>query len=113
MKRTTNHCNVPSALLLIAVWAGPIDASTITFTPIADPSATLETAAYGISGNSIVGSYRDASGINCGFLYNGSTYTTLSDPSAALQYGKGTIAIPAKLSLLACLQAQDEVLPRI
>jgi probable HAF family extracellular repeat protein len=56
-----------------------------------DPTAHLGgydggTQAYGISFNSIVGYYGDLSGstaINKGFLYNGSTYTTLSDPLGA------------------------------
>jgi uncharacterized membrane protein len=41
-----------------------------------------QTNARGISGNTIVGSYWDASGYAHGFLYNGSTYTTLNAPGA-------------------------------
>ena len=37
------------------------------------------TAANGISGNNIVGTYLDDSGNSHGFLYNGSTYTALND----------------------------------
>ena len=40
----------------------------------------MELTAIGISGNNIVGTYVDSSGNNNGFLYNGSTYTTLNDP---------------------------------
>ena len=39
------------------------------------------TFATGISGGNIVGWYVDGSGYNHGFLYNGSTYTTLDDPN--------------------------------
>ena len=39
-----------------------------------------EHCAYGISGNNVVGYYKDASNQIHGFLYNGSTYTTLDDP---------------------------------
>lgn len=33
----------------------------------------------GISGNNIVGLYQDSSGLLHGFLYNGTTYTTIDD----------------------------------
>jgi hypothetical protein len=45
-----------------------------------DPLGVNGTAAFGISGNNIVGVYLDSSGNNNGFLYNGSTWTTLDDP---------------------------------
>jgi hypothetical protein len=48
--------------------------------PLAGPGATF---ANGISGGNIVGSYYDASGLGHGFLFNGSTYTTLDDPLRA------------------------------
>ena len=38
------------------------------------------TVAKGVSGNNIVGSYLDSSGGSHGFLYNGTTYTTIDDP---------------------------------
>jgi hypothetical protein len=44
--------------------------------------ATRGTFALGISGNKIVGYYTDSSSVSHGFLYNGSTYTTLDDPLA-------------------------------
>ena len=50
-----------------------------TFTDIQDPFATGVTYAYGISGNSIVGSY-NRSGVFHGFIYDGSSYTTFNHP---------------------------------
>src|SRR5208283_4025992 len=48
-----------------------------------DPLGTLTTCPFGIDGNNIVGFYRDSSDNNThGFLYNGSTYTTIDDPLA-------------------------------
>ena len=49
---------------------------------INDPLSTNGTFVTGISGNNIVGFF-DRYGVNYGFLYNGSTYTTLDDPLAA------------------------------
>ena len=67
-----------------------------TFTSLTDPLAgsnhkyTIQgTAAYGISGNSIVGDYIDANDVYHGFIYNIETqaFTTLDDPSAAGSFG--------------------------
>ncbi len=55
---------------------------------MSDPLGVNGTAAYGIDGNNIVGSYTTSSYNTYGFLYNGSTYTTLSDPLAV----HGTVA---------------------
>jgi hypothetical protein len=46
------------------------------------------TAAYGIDGNNIVGSYWDGSSHH-GFLYNGSEWTTLDMPGAFSTYAYG------------------------
>ena len=51
-----------------------------TYTALSVPGAS-STAAYGISGNNIVGFYLNGS--YKGFLYNGSTYATLSVPGAS------------------------------
>jgi hypothetical protein len=63
-----------------------VTASTVgpgSFTSLDDPSASPgSTTALGVSGSNVVGYYYDASGGAHGFLYNGSTYTTLDDPSA-------------------------------
>jgi hypothetical protein len=40
------------------------------------------TIAVGVSGNNVVGNYKDAADHNHGFLYNGVNYTTLDDPLA-------------------------------
>ena len=51
-----------------------------------------DSAAYGISGNYIVGTYGDSSGDGNGFLYNitTGTYNTLDDPSASTSGEAGT-----------------------
>ena len=54
-----------------------------------DPLAFNRTVVYGISGNNIVGYYLDSSGNYHGFLYNGSTYTTLNDPLGSLTVAIG------------------------
>ena len=59
--------------------------STLTYTtlnnPLASPDGKINgTRAYGISGNNIVGAYLDSSGQQNGFLYDGTSYTTLDDP---------------------------------
>ena len=51
-----------------------------------------DTYATGVSGSNVVGLYSDASGIFHGFLYNGSTYTTLDAPTAIQVNGLGTYA---------------------
>ena len=69
-----------------------------SYTTIDDPSASHTfnnsgydgTAALGVSGSTIVGAYYDSSGVEHGFLYNGSTYTTINDPSAGTGSGQGT-----------------------
>jgi hypothetical protein len=50
---------------------------------------SLSTNAYGIDGNNVVGSYKDASGNVHGFLYNGRTYQTLDVPGAGNTYACG------------------------
>lgn len=52
-----------------------------TWTTFNAPGATA-TAAYGISGNNVVGWYIDSSGKTHGFLYNGTTWTTLDKSGA-------------------------------
>jgi PEP-CTERM motif len=48
--------------------------------PLAPPgNSTADTAAYGVSGGIVVGSYNPAEGITHGFTYNGTTYTNLPD----------------------------------
>jgi len=71
--------------LLLAVTAR---AQNYNYTTIDDPLG-VNTFAQGISGNNIVGYYEDSSGNYNGFLYNGSTYTTLNNPLGV----NGTFAI--------------------
>jgi hypothetical protein len=51
-------------------------------------SGSWGTIADGISGNNIVGIYYNSSGTH-GFLYDGSTYTTLDDPLGQDTYVEG------------------------
>jgi len=63
--------------------------STSAYTILNDPGVT-GVMPSGVSGNSIVGYYLpNVSGPYHGFLFNGSSYTTLDDPSA------GTVTIPS------------------
>ena len=55
--------------------------NTNSYSSLYDPLATEGTYAYGIDGSNVVGSYENSNGV-FGFLYNGNTYTTLSDPLA-------------------------------
>ncbi len=47
------------------------------------------TFASGISGNNIVGFYRDGNGVNHSFLYNGTNWNTLDFPDARNTYATG------------------------
>jgi hypothetical protein len=57
------------------------------FTTLSVPGA-IQTRAWGISGNNIVGYYTGFTG-TYGFLYNGSSYTTLSVPGAVTTWAQG------------------------
>jgi hypothetical protein len=59
-----------------------------SYTSLTYPEATGETIAQGISGNNIVGQYWDNSGEH-GFLYNGTSWTTLSYPGSVNTYAYG------------------------
>jgi hypothetical protein len=56
---------------------------TENFTTLDDPLAEGRNGTYatGISGNNIIGFYYNSSGIH-GFLYDGSTWTTIDEPNA-------------------------------
>ena len=56
----------------------------------AGPGKTFGTAAYGVWGNTIVGTYA-ASGVSHGFVYHGGTFMTLDDPAAVAP--GGTVAL--------------------
>jgi PEP-CTERM motif len=64
----------------------------ISFTTLDDPLGVHGTTVTGISGSDIVGWYEDASSVVHGFLYDGSTYTTLDDPFATHTASEGTFA---------------------
>jgi hypothetical protein len=79
-------------LVLLSLGATPGFAQT--FTTLDDPLGVNGTWASGIAGNNVVGSYKDSSGATHGFLFNGSSYAPLDDPSAAnvgLYHGIETI----------------------
>ena len=60
----------------------PANAQTFTFRTLDDNNPyAVETYAYGISGNNVVGLFSSSYNNDAnGFIYNGSTYTTLNDP---------------------------------
>jgi hypothetical protein len=74
-----------SALLLSA--AGCLPALGYNFTFLNDPLAGTGTGqgtrAAGIYGSTIVGQYTDSNNQTHGFIYNGSSFTTLDDPLAS------------------------------
>ena len=53
----------------------------ITYTTIDVPPGNHSTQVNGIDGSNIVGTYYGGGNITLGFLYNGSTYTTLGETS--------------------------------
>ena len=74
------------------------NSTTGVWSPLRDPlegmpsqSVSGGTTPFGISGNNVVGTFDDASNNQHGFLYNGSTWTLLDDPSSNNPSG-GTIA---------------------
>jgi hypothetical protein len=85
--------NVPRlALTILLVSLAATHAfGAVIYTTIDHPQAGPGgTTPYSIDGGRIVGSYLDASGATHGFLYNGTTWTTLDDPLAAAP--RGTVA---------------------
>jgi hypothetical protein len=57
-----------------------------TYTILNAPLGALGTSAWGVSGNNVVGNFYDSANATHGFLYNGSSYTTLDDPLAGGTY---------------------------
>jgi hypothetical protein len=76
-------------LIFLFASIASVFAQSITFTTIDHPLGAKGTWVGGISGNNIVGSYKDAADATHGFVYNGSCYTTLDEPfaSSASNYG--------------------------
>src|SRR5579871_6571692 len=67
-----------TVLALLFVGVGRVQADYLNF----DVPGGSFTQVTGISGNNVVGTYNDGSSLTHGFLYNGSTFTTLSVPGA-------------------------------
>ena len=64
-----------------------------SYTSLEDPNDLMYTAASGISGTNIVGSYLDQNdGYYHGFIFDGSNYTMLTDPDAATNAFGATFA---------------------
>lgn len=97
MRKMQNAASIKRALIGSALAWLPIVVALSSFTygydfvTLNDPAASLTvrepggatgTAALGIDGSTIVGTFTNASGGH-GFVYNGSAYTTLDDPSAS------------------------------
>jgi hypothetical protein len=55
-----------------------------TYTTLGGPTGAVQAFAEGIDGSNIVGYYIDSAGATHGFLFNGSAYTILNDPSAVI-----------------------------
>ena len=57
----------------------------ITFTTIDDPLEVGQNGinVNGVSGQNVVGTYSDSSGMRQGFFYNGSTFTTIDTPAGS------------------------------
>ncbi|HEX4055986.1 MAG TPA: hypothetical protein VHX86_17110 [Tepidisphaeraceae bacterium] len=69
----------------IFLTAGGLQAQ-LTYTTISDPLGT-STWARAVSGGEILGNYLDNQGNGHGFIYNGTSYTTLDDPYAFGYFG--------------------------
>ena len=73
--------------ILLGPGATPASAAFV-FTTIDAPLAGAGgTTPNDVEGNRIVGSFLDAAGVRHGFLYDGSTWTTLDHPNAAVPRG--------------------------
>ena len=81
---TASHFVVLLCTLFLLIFQSSVVAQTYTFTTLDDPLGVGGTIAMGVSGSNIVGYYGPAGGGYQGFLYNGSTYTTIADPLAAV-----------------------------
>lgn len=73
-----------AALVLLLGRFGQARAGYVTL----DPPGAIFSAAYGINGNNIVGDYVTSGNHIHGYVYDGTSYTTLDDPLGA----KGTVA---------------------
>ena len=60
-----------------------------TWTTLIDMTGATSTVIHGISGDNLVGQYRDDSGVPHGFLHNGGIWTTIDKPGAGETYVTG------------------------
>jgi hypothetical protein len=67
---------VAAGTILLLVSLAPAQ----TYTVLNAPLGVDGTTAWGVSGNNVVGIFYDSANANHGFLYDGSSYTTLDDP---------------------------------
>jgi hypothetical protein len=88
MNSMTRTRKASLTMVTLALWLfAQTTHAEYTFTTLDYPSAANWTNAVGISGNNIVGCYKDASAKFHGFIYDGSSYTTLDVPGSG-----GTLA---------------------
>lgn len=78
------------AALLLGLTAGGAEAQ---FTTLDDPLGTKGSRASGIDGSNIVGYYVDSLSVSHGYLYNGSTYTTIDDPLGKYNQARGSFGV--------------------
>lgn len=71
--------------------AGAAGHAQYTFTTLDCPLGAGGSEAQGIEGTNLVGAFGDGTTVH-GFLYNGSTWTTLDDPLAGFGSNQGTWA---------------------
>jgi hypothetical protein len=76
------HCWLRAVFALGTVLPLVPIAPAQTYTVLNAPLGVSGTDAWGVSGNNVVGIFYDSANANHGFLYNGSSYTTLDDPLA-------------------------------
>ena len=85
---------LPALTTLLVCIAAPPAFGVVTFTTIDHPLAgSGGTIPYAVDGDRIVGSYLDAAGVNHGFVYDGSTWTTLDAPAAAAPRGTNAYGV--------------------
>jgi hypothetical protein len=87
MDSSPGHIRPLILSVFFLVVAGCVPALGYNFTflndPLAGTAAGQGTRAAGIFGTTIVGQYTDGNNLTHGFIYNGSTFTTLDDPLAS------------------------------
>src|SRR5579859_6880069 len=81
----------PALAVVTALIATTVAAQAqYTYITLDHPLAIRATLAYAISASNVVGVYRGTNLFNHGFIYNGSTWSTLDEPLTAPGSGIGT-----------------------